>query len=112
MDELSALAGSEGYEVCADDAQGVQPLVRSSATQRMTVRTGIQAPHTRPQASVSEANRRRRLLGRRRTHYGAAHATPYRSAPLSPPRDFRALCPLASRHLRFLRMKKQPPQKR
>ncbi len=34
MDELSALAGSERYEVCADDAQGVQPLVRSSATHK------------------------------------------------------------------------------
>ena len=44
MDELSALAGSEGYEDCADDAQGVQPLVWSEATQRMAVRTGIPAP--------------------------------------------------------------------
>ena len=60
MDELSALAGSEGYEVCADDAQGVQPLVRSSATQRMTVRTGIPAPQDA-------------LLGNL--------VTPYRSAP-------------------------------
>ena len=34
MDELSALGGSEGYKVCADDAQGVQPLVRSNATHK------------------------------------------------------------------------------
>ena len=60
MDELSALAGSEGYEVCADDAQGVQPLVRSEATQRMTVRTGIQAPQDALRGNL---------------------VTPYRSAP-------------------------------
>jgi hypothetical protein len=33
MSELSALAGSEGYGVCADNVQGVQPLGRSEAAQ-------------------------------------------------------------------------------
>ena len=44
MSELSALAGSEGYEVYADDAQGVQPLDRSEATQKRNARLFLQAP--------------------------------------------------------------------
>ena len=43
MSELSALAGSEGYEVYADDAQGVQPLERSPATQKRNARAFRQA---------------------------------------------------------------------
>ena len=61
MDELSALAGSEGYGVCADDAQGVQPLGRSRATQK------------------NDCSDRRSQL--RRTLYGVISVTPYRSAP-------------------------------
>lgn len=61
MSELSALAGSEGYEVCADDAQGVQPPVRSEATQE----NGCSDRHS----------------PLRRTHIRASAADPYRSAP-------------------------------
>ena len=62
MRELSALAGSEGYEVYADDAQGVQPLERSSATQKKK-RSGV---------SSFSAGRT----------YEPAEADPYKSAPL------------------------------
>ena len=71
MSELSAIAGSEGYEVYADDAQGVQPLERSTATQKKK-RSGV---------SLSSAGRTN----------GPAEADPYRSAPLSSAKGFYAL---------------------
>ena len=59
MNELSRLRGSERYGACADDSAGCRvAFTKASPAGELT--------HTRPQAGVSEANRRlRRLLGRR-----------------------------------------------
>ena len=78
MNELSRLRGSERYGACADDSAGCRVAFSKAGP-------AGELTHTRPQAGVSEANRRlRRLLGRRCCRGQSPHT------PSESPRHFAA----------------------